>query len=115
MRHAALLLLSACTPLTATWEGDCDYGADEVQVDLELVQEEDDISGEGTIGYLVGNQLEVLEVEVDGKKDGDEIELELETAEAGTMEITAILEDKATIVGECLWDEAGVFELKRAD
>lgn len=116
-----LLMLSACSSLTDSWEGDCDYGDDEIQVDLELLQDGDDIEGTGTISYLLGNSLQTEEVEVDGKKDRDEIELELETVLLGTMEITGILEDKATISGECIWsgedvwNGEGVFELDRID
>jgi hypothetical protein len=114
-----LLMLSACSSLTATWEGDCDYGDDEIQVELELVQDGDDIEGIGTISYLVGNELETVELEIDGKQDGDEIDLELEMLVLGTMEVTGILEGKDTITGECVWsgedvwNGEGVFDLDR--
>jgi hypothetical protein len=116
-----MLMLSACSSLTATWEGDCDYGDDEIQVDLELIQDGDDIEGVGAISYLNGNTLETVALEIDGKRDGDEIDLELEMLELGTMEITGLLEDQDTISGECVWsgeevwNGEGVFDLGRDD
>ncbi|MDG1484019.1 MAG: hypothetical protein P8R54_30790 [Myxococcota bacterium] len=116
-----LLMLSACSSLTAAWEGDCDYGDDEIQVELELIQDGDDIEGIGTISYLIGNVLETVALEIDGKQDRDEIDLELEMLKLGTMEIRGILEDKDTISGECVWsgedvwNGEGVFDLGRDD
>ena len=111
------LLLPACAPITATWEGDCDYGIEEVLVDLELIQDGSDISGKGTINHLVSNELVSIPVDADGTRDGDEIELELDTNQQTipNMFIEAILADKETIEGTCEWDEDGVFDLTRQD
>ena len=116
MKHfAVFLMLSACSPLTATWEGDCDYGVEEIQIELELVQDGEDISGDGTISYLFANTLFTVDVEVDGEKDAEDIELDLETETLDTMIIDAILMDRQTITGECDWGAEGVLSLDRVD
>jgi hypothetical protein len=108
-------LLSACSPLTATWEGKCDYGADEIQIELELVQDGEDIEGDGTLSYLAGNTLITVDVEVDGEKDGADVELDLDTALLGTMEVDAVLEDRSSLTGDCDWAAEGVLTLDRVD
>ena len=113
-RIPVLLLLTACSPLTASWEGKCDYGEDEIQIELTLSQDGDDIEGEGSLSYLVGNTLETVDVDVDGDVDGDDVELELETALLGTMEIEATLEGRS-MSGECEWDAEGVLTLDVED
>ena len=117
---ALLVLLPACADLTATWEGKCDYGADEVQVTLEITQDGDDLLGSGTLDYLVGNTLETTFVEVDGKLDGEDIEMDLEPESGEEMLIEALLLDRDTIEGECAWVDLvgpaeGTFELARED
>lgn len=115
MKHIHILLLTACSPLTATWEGKCDYGEDEIQVELELVQDGEDIEGEGTLSYLAGNTLITVDVEVDGETDDDDVELELETDVLGTMEIDATLADRSSLTGECDWGTEGVLTLDVVD
>ena len=74
MKNAlALPFLLACAPsIEADWEGKCDYGADEIQVELELSQDEEDVTGSGSLHFLVGNVLESVSVSVDGERDADE-------------------------------------------
>ena len=116
MKHSYVwLLLTACSPLTATWEGKCDYGEDEIQVELELVQDGEDVEGDGTLSYLDGNTLVTVDVTVDGDTDGDDVELELETDLLGTMEIDAALEGGISLTGECEWTFEGVLTLDRED
>ena len=116
MKHIhVLLLLTACSPLTATWEGKCDYGEDEIQVELELIQDGEDVEGEGSLSYLAGNTLITVDVEVDGEKDGDDVELDLDTELLGTMEIDATLEDRSSLTGECEWGSEGVLTLDMED
>lgn len=108
MRYFSLLLpfmLSGCgifTNLVGSWEGTCEFSAYDMDVEIDI--EEDDggeLKGEAQVSFnYYGYQFE-LEGDVEGQRDGSNVEIDLDFGENGSMEILGELVDSDTIEGEC--------------
>jgi len=108
MRYFSLLLpvmLSGCdlfTNLVGSWEGTCEFSAYDMDVEIDIDEDDGgDLTGEAAVSFLYyGYQFE-LEGDVDGKRDGSDVELDMDFDENGSMEIVGQLTDSDTIEGEC--------------
>jgi hypothetical protein len=109
MRIFTLLLpavmLSGCgifTNLVGSWDGTCEFSAYDMDVEIDIEEDKGgELTGEAEVSFLYyGYQFE-LEGEVEGKRDGSDVEIDLDFGENGSMEIVGELTDSDTIEGEC--------------
>ncbi len=107
--HKLLLLLplalTGCglfTNLVGDWEGTCEFSNYDMDVELQLDEDDrGDLAGEVTVNFeYYGYDFE-LDGDVEGTRDGSEVDLELDFGDDGKMDIVGELTDKDTIEGEC--------------